>query len=179
MSELLSWLKEYSPGVVALIGLGAVAVWVLKQTVEHTITKSFDAHAKEMELGLERRSAFKDKVLTDRFTRITELSARLERLMTNVNRMHGGLPVPAGFDKAAEPVPLTEIYEDLHVHRLTLTEQFYGLLRQKADLAAEGWAATARGDEARWKQIGDDWLQLDARLRAAAEQAFKVSEISF
>lgn len=177
MGEILSWLKEYSPGVVALIAVGAVVVWVLKQTIEHTITKSFDAHAKEMELGLERRSAFKDKVLADRFTRITELSARLERVMTNINRLRNELPVPEGFVKGGEPVQLTEIYEDLSVHRLTLTEPFYDILRRKAELALEAW--TGHEDEARWEQIGAEWLRLDERLRAEAERAFKLSDISF
>jgi hypothetical protein len=176
VSDLLSWLKEYSPGVVALIVIGGVAVWVLKQTVEHAITKSFDAHAKELELGLERRSAFKDKVLTERFTRITELSARLERVMTNLNRLRLGGAAPDGFKKGNEIVPLTEIFEDLNINRLTLTEEFHRLLVRKAKLAHD--AANAH-DDARWDALGDEWVRLDAELRAAVERAFNLSEIGF
>jgi hypothetical protein len=66
MNELISWLKQYSPAVVTLLAIGAAALYVLKLTVNNSIKASFDTHVKELELGLERRSAFRDKVLTER-----------------------------------------------------------------------------------------------------------------
>lgn len=176
MSEIISWLKEYSPAVVALLAIGAAALYVLKLTVDKSITAGFDTHLRELELGLERRSAFRDKVLTERFTRIADLSARLERVLTNLNRLRTGSSVPEGFQRGREIVPLTEIYEDLKIYRLILTEEFYALLLKEAHLVLK-LAQDMSEDE--WNQSAAEWNHLDEQLRAAVEEAFKLSEVKF
>jgi hypothetical protein len=131
MTELISWLKEYSPAVVTLVAIGTATLYVLKLTVDKSIAASFDTHVQELELGLERRSAFRDKVLTERFPRITEQSSRLEKVMTNLNRLRHNNPVPEGFQKGNEIVPLTEIYEDLSIHCLRSPKDFTSYLLRR------------------------------------------------
>ena len=176
MAELLLWLKEYSPAVVVLLLLGAAVIYVLKLTVDRSIAAGFDTHVKELELNLQRRSAFKERILTERFTRIAELSARLEKVMTNLNRQRQNFPVPQGFKNGNEIVPLTEIYEDLTIHRLALTEGFFQLFREKANLALK--AANAKNQD-EWSVISSAWLSVDEKIRAAVEETFSLSEIRF
>lgn len=174
MAEILSWLKDYSPAMVLLLALGASILFVLKLTVEKSIAANFDAHTKKIELHLARRSSFEEKVLTERFALVTSLSARLEKVMTNLNRIRSGQPVPAGFMKQNEIVPLTKIFEELSVHRLVLTEDFHGLFWKKAQLALK--AANAQNAE-EWQKIGDEWLRLQEEVRVVAEAAFGISKI--
>jgi hypothetical protein len=175
MTELISWLKEYSPAVVTLVAIGTATLYVLKLTVDKSIAASFDTHVQELELGLERRSAFRDKVLTERFPRITEQSSRLEKVMTNLNRLRHNNPVPEGFQKGNEIVPLTEIYEDLSTLP-TLTEGFYELFVKKADLA---WSAASAQSQDEWNGIAPEWGRVDEQIRAAVERTFNLSEIKF
>jgi hypothetical protein len=127
MTQLLDWLTKYSPAVVLLIAFGAALLFVIKLIVEKSIASEFDAKSKVFETLLKRRSAFEEKVLSDRFALITGISTRLERVMTNLNRLRSGQPAPDGFMKQNEIVPLTEIFEDVSVNRLDLGEDFHGL----------------------------------------------------
>lgn len=183
MSDILSWLKEYSPAMATLIMLGAGFLFVLKLVVERVINSRFDVHAKEVELLLERQSAFKDKVLTERFTFIANMSARLEKVMTNLNRHRHGQALPDGFFKDSEIVPLTEIYEDLTIHRLVITEEFFNLFIRKANLALQaaniismGKAAQATTED-HWNRVAGEWMRLSEEIRALAEKEFKISEV--
>lgn len=174
MIEILSWLKDYSPTVVLLLAVGSAVLFILKLSVEKSIAASFETYAKKLELRLERRSAFEEKVLIDRFTLVTSLSARLEKVTTNLNRLRSGQPIPEGFMKQKEIVPLTEIFEDLSIHRLILTEDFYELLSKKAQLALR--AANAR-DSQEWDEVGKEWIRLREEIRLAVEKAFGISKI--
>lgn len=174
MTQLLDWLTKYSPPVVLLIAFGAGLLFVTKLIVEKSIASEFDAKSKVFETLLKRRSAFEDKVLSDRFALITGLSARLERVMTNLNRLRSGQPAPDGFMKQNEIVPLTEIFEDLVVHRLVLGDDFYGLFLNQAELALK--VANVRSPED-WAKSGDEWTRLREEIRLAAEAAFGISKI--
>jgi hypothetical protein len=121
MTQLLEWLTEYSLAVVLLIAFGAALLFVTKLIVEKSVAYEFDSKSKVFEKLLERRSAFEDKVLSDRFALVTGLSARLERVMTNLNRLRSGQHPPDGLLRHRDIVPLTEIFEDLTVHRLVKT----------------------------------------------------------
>ena len=122
MKDLLDWLTQYSPPVVLLIALGAAFLWVAKVILERSIASGFDAQSKRLEMALTRRSAFEEKVLLERFERINGFNEKLMRVMTNLNRMRSGQSAPENFISHNEVVPLTEIFEDLEIHRLLLGE---------------------------------------------------------
>ncbi|MFL6260290.1 MAG: hypothetical protein ACJ76Y_11310 [Thermoanaerobaculia bacterium] len=163
--------KTYSPAVaVLLITLAAIAL-VLREAVKTAVTNT-------LELRLKRRSAFEDKVLSDRFSLIIGLSTRLERIMTTLNRRRAGQTIPDGFMNLNEIVPLTEIFEDLIVHRLVLAEQFYDLFRRKAELASRAANISAQNEQ-EWSSIAKEWEGLRSEARAATEEAFGISKIKW
>ncbi|MFL6237107.1 MAG: hypothetical protein ACJ76N_28515 [Thermoanaerobaculia bacterium] len=171
METFLTMAKTYSPAVaVLLITLAAIAL-VLREAVKTAVTNT-------LELRLKRRSAFEDKVLSDRFSLIIGLSTRLERIMTNLNRRRAGQTIPDGFINLNEIVPLTEIFEDLIVHRLVLAEQFYDLFRRKAELASRAANINAQNEQ-EWSSIAKEWEGLRGEARAATEEAFGISKIKW
>jgi hypothetical protein len=174
MAQLLDWLTKYSPEVVVLIAFGAALLFVMKLIVEKSIASEFDAKSKVFEALLERRSAFEEKVLSDRFALISGLSARLERVMTNLNRLRSGQPAPDGFMKQNEIVPLTEIFEDVSIHRLVLGEDFYRLFSKQAEFALKAANLSSSED---WRETGEEWAALREEIRLAAEAAFGISKI--
>ena len=176
MSEVLEWLKDYSPGVVLLMALGAALVFVIKLIVEKSVESTFDARTKQLEKALERRSTFEEKLLSDRFSLIAAFASRLERVMTNLNRLRSGRAAPDGFMKQHEIVPLTEIFEDLNVHRLVLGEVFHGLFLNQAQLALR--AANTSSDEG-WKALAEEWIGVQEAIRREAEAAFGISGIKW
>ncbi len=174
MTQLLDWLTKYSPAVVLLLALGAALLFVTKIVVERSIASEFDAKSKIFETLLERRSAFEEKVLSDRFALITGLSTRLERVMTNLNRLRSGQPVPDGFMKQNEIVALTEVFEDMEVHRLVLGEAFYGLFSKHAQLALKVANVSSAED---WRKGAEEWSHLRDEIRLAVEESFGISRI--
>jgi hypothetical protein len=174
MTQLLDWLSTYSPPIVLLIVLGAGLLFVIKLIVEKTIAAQFDAKAKVFETLIKRRSAFEEKVLTERFALVTGLSARLERIMTTLNRSRAGHPEPEGFRRQGEIIPLTEVYEDLEIHRLVLGEEFYRLFSFGAKLAIR--VAQPHSPEV-WAKTGEEWIRLREDIRLAADATFGISMI--
>lgn len=170
MNDLLPLLKEYSPGAVLLIVIGSIIIFIMKLSIEKSIASGFDAHGHYMQ----RRSAFEEKVLTERFEKVIDLSARLERVMTNLNRIRSDQPVPDGFIKYEEVIPLTELYEELIIYRLILTEDFYWLLRRKAELALNT-ANSLYSNE--WVEIELEWSSLNDKLRSVMDRDFGLSKI--
>jgi hypothetical protein len=170
----LDWHTKDSPAVVLLIALGAAMLFVTKLIVEKSVAYEFDTKSKIFEKLLERRSAFEDRVLSDRFALITGLSARLERVMTTLNRARSGQQAPNGFMSNNEIVPLTEVFEDLEVHRLVLGEDFYSLFSGQAELALKAANLSSLED---WRNSGQEWARGREELRLAAEAAFGISKI--
>ena len=175
MAPLLDWLSQYSPAVVLLIAFGAAFLFVTKLIVEKSIASEFDAKSKVFETLFKRRSAFEEKVLSDRFALITGLSACLERVMTNLTRVRSGQSVPEGFRNADEIVPLTEIFEDISVHQLVLGEDFHELFWQQARLAFTAANASPKD----WQKNLDDWEQRREEIQSATETAFGISKIQW
>jgi hypothetical protein len=174
MTQLVDWLTKYSPAVVLLLAFGAAMLFVTKSIVERSIAYEFDTKSKVFEKLLERRSAFEDKVLSDRFGLITGLSARLERVMTNLNRLRSGQQPSNGFMRENEIVPLTEVFEDLEIHRLVLGEDFYRIFSRQAQLALRAANPSSLED---WRNSGQEWARGREELRLAAEAAFGISKI--
>lgn len=94
--------------------------------------------------------------------------------MTNLNRLRSGQSPPDGFKKQNEIVPLTEIFEDVIIHRLVLGEDFHGLFLKQAKLALKAARASSSED---WHKSGEEWTQLREEMRIAAEAAFGISKI--
>lgn len=173
MNQIVEWLAKYSPAVALLLACGAAMLFVVKIIVEKSIASQFDAKSKLFEALLKRRSAFEEKVLSDRFALITGLCARLERVMTNINRLQSGHPTPDGFMKHNEIVPLTEIFEDINIHRLVLGEEFYELVLEQAKLTLDAANAPSLDQWGRHK----DWAGVQDRIRSATEAAFGIEKI--
>jgi hypothetical protein len=175
MSTLLAWMNDYSPAIVVSLVALAAAVFVLRKTVEKAIDASFERKTKQAELLLGRQSAFKEKVLTERYLLIGGLLARLERIATNLNRQRSNRPVPESFQRGNEIVPLTEVFEDLEIHRLILGDQYYALF---LDLARSTLAlANVRADD-EWSRVGQRRAEVQKQVRQLADTDFQISTIS-
>ena len=173
MGDLLEWIGDYPTGVVVLIALCAALLYLVKLIVERGVTAGFDQRAKVWETRVERRSAFEEKVLLNRFELVSAFSARLERIMTDLNRMRSGKePSTKNFLVDDELVPLTEVFEDLQVHRLVLGERFYPILDGMAQLAMRSRTV----DDA---ALRTEWENARTALRDAGEDTFGISQITF
>ena len=160
---------ELSLGVL-LLALWSATIYIIRSIVDKSIDAKFEAYSKRFETRLD----FEQKILSERYTLIMELSRRLEKVMTNLNRKRTNMPIPDGFITATnEIVPLTEIFEDLEINRLALTERFYLLFTEQAKLALR--AANAVDSE--WQEIFEDWANLRAEIRAATDEVFALSKI--
>ncbi|HEX8829735.1 MAG TPA: hypothetical protein VF705_01130, partial [Longimicrobium sp.] len=149
MDTFIEWLGKYSPGVVALLAFAAGMLYVVKLSAEKAIEHGFERHAKEVELALARRSAFLEKVLTERWTTVTALVASLQRILTNLNRMRMGEASPDGFlSPKGDLVPLTTVFEDLEIHRLVIGEALHAVLHARAKLALDFANARAEAQSA-------------------------------
>ena len=176
MPEILEWLQRYSAGTVALLALAAATLYVMKLIVDKSVNNAVDRRNKLLELAISRRSTFEEKILTDRYTKIIDLTTRLQWVSANLKRRRAGHDVPTDFIKGKDIVPLTEIFQDLQIHRLVLTERFYDLLYRRALLALE--LANAQ-DSSTWEQRTTEWRQLDDELRQAVDKEFNISNISW
>jgi len=176
MTQLLEWFTRYSPTVVLLLALAAGLLFVVKLIVERSIASGFDRKTRMFDAFLKRRSAFEEKVLSDRFALVTSLHARLENVMTNLNRRRKGKPPTAGFIENGEIVPLTSVFEDLEIHRLVLGEDFHALFTRMARMALET-ANVAMSDSEAWEKSVEGWPGLRQEIRVEAERNFGINQI--
>lgn len=179
MDQVVQWIFQYSPPIAVALILGAAAIFVLKTAVEKAVASSYERESKRLELRLARRSSFEADILKDRFTRVTDLSQRLERIATNFNRLRHGEPTPKEFMTDRGDIPaLTEVYEDLEIHRLVLTEALYSALRAKADHAQELAKRVRDAVPAKqWDALTKEWRRLDEQLRVRVEEQFAISAV--
>jgi hypothetical protein len=117
----------------------------------------------------------RNKALTERYTVIGGLLARLERIVTDLNRLRHGGEVADGFKRGSEIIPLTTVYEDLEIHRLVLGDRYHDLFRASADIALQ-LANTA--DESAWQRLGQRRAELQKQLRGLADNDFGISSTS-
>ncbi len=172
MGDALSWLTTYSKPVVVLLLIAAAALFVIKIVVEQSVKASFEANRKELELRLARRSGFEDRLLSQRFATVVGFTGRLEQIGSDINRARLG--TGGAGRRGGELRSLTAVYEDLSAKRVVLGEEFHALLRQKADLAIR--LSNAVGADAR-AEVEQEWIEVDARLRAAVDRTFRLSEV--
>lgn len=169
MTDLLSWITEYSPAVVLLLAALAALVFVLRTTVQKTIESTFASRQRDLALFMERRSAFRERILTERYSLISSLLGRLERVRTNLNRRRQGLPVPDGVFRGTDIVPLTELFEDLEIHRHVLGERYYELFAQLANLTLE------LANTSDWREPGVRLTALREEIRQLTDDDFDIS----
>ena len=100
MDAILKWLSAYSLPVVILLAIGGAFLFVFQKVAEKAVAQAFDRHAKALELRLTRRSAFEEKLLTDRYAALVELNGRLDQFMTILNRIRSG---PCRCESRARP----------------------------------------------------------------------------
>jgi hypothetical protein len=174
VDDLLTWLKDYSPAVVALIAAGAVFLFVAKTVVEKAVTARLDAYAEDLRLRLGRRSGFEEKILTDRYVAFSDLFMRLQRITTTLKRGRSGQPLPDGFIVGNDIVPLTEVYEELNVREMLLGPRLHAPLTEAARVALE--LANARSSDD-WPALEPVWLRAVARLKTAADEEFGLGTI--
>ena len=174
MDELLRWLKDYSPLVVALLAVGAAFLFVAKVVVEKAVGARLDAYAEDLRLRLGRRSGFEEKILTDRYVAFSDLFMRLQRITTTVNRARHGQALPDGFLVGTDVVPLTEVYEDLNVREMLLGPRLHGPLTEAAHVVLA--LVNARSAD-QWSDTEPAWLSAVQRLKSAADEEFGLGAI--
>ena len=133
MDQILSLLTDNSPAIVTLLACGSALVYVLKSVTEKAISTEFDRYKKEIELKLERRSKFEEKILLDRYTSVVDLQTRIGRVMTDLNRHRHGTEVENLFQDN-DIVPLTAVFELLAANRYLITERFHKILWEESQL---------------------------------------------
>ncbi len=73
VDEILKWAGQYSAPVVILLAFGAALIFVFQQVVKKVVETEFDKRNKRLELLLQRRSNFEEKVLLDQYETATKL----------------------------------------------------------------------------------------------------------
>src|SRR5262245_54814198 len=92
MDSILNWLTKYSPPIVLLIAFCAVLIFLFKNMVEKAISAQFDQYKKEVDLRLQRRSNFEERMLLDRYTLVRDIQTRIGRVMTDLNGFGARIP---------------------------------------------------------------------------------------
>jgi hypothetical protein len=173
MDEIVTWITTYSPPVALLLMIGAALVFVLKLSVEKTIDTHFQQQNKILSLPLELRSRFDERILLDRYQKVSELQTRFSKIMIDLRRHFGGTEVP-DLLKGNEVVPLTYLFQDVADYRYLLTDRFYDILYREAQLALE--FANSGGDVNRF---ASRHLALQDEFRGAMNEVFGIEKISY
>ena len=121
MDELLKWAGQYSAPVVILLACGAALIFAFQHVVEKAVEGEFEKRNKRIELLLQRRSNFEEKVLLDQYDAVTKLQLKLANIGADLNRLRSGIEVE-GLMKGKDIVPLSEVSIDLQAKRFLLKE---------------------------------------------------------
>jgi hypothetical protein len=175
MDSILSWLTKYSPPVVLLLALGAAFILVSKQVTENAISAQFEQYKKEVELRLQRRSNFEERVLLDRYVLLREIHSKIGRVMTDLNRSKSG-SIVKGLIQDHDIVPLTSVVELIEQDRSLITERFREILLNQVELAIK-YANTQDADVIK-KQLSD-WVELETAFDQAMNEVFGLDKITW
>ncbi len=175
VNELINWIRQYSIPVVILLACGAALVFVLRHVVEKAVDNQFEKRQKRLELLLERRSKFEEKVLLDQYEAVAKLQLKLASIGADINRMRSGIKVE-GLMKGKDIVPLSEVYIELQAKRFLLKEGFYELLSKEADnLLTFGNA----NDPDEVSRLGREFLELNESFRKEMNLVFGIEKMSW
>ena len=175
VKDILILLKDYSPPVVLLLALGGVFIFVSKQVIENTISAQFQQYKKEMELRLQRRSNFEERVLLDRYALVRDIHHKIGRVMTDINRVKSGATVK-GLIRRGDIVPLTEVVELIEHNRYLILERFREILISQCKLGVN-YANTK--DPKVIAKLQSDYVELDMRFDQAMNEAFGLDRITW
>jgi hypothetical protein len=173
MDTLLLWATQYSLPVLLLLAFGAALLYLGKLISERLINLRTAQIAHDIELRQQRRSAFEQQVLTERYRIVCDMVQRLARISTELNRAGHGRKV-AGLFEQGEVVPLTAVYEELAARRIQLTEGLHGALVEMAHSVM--LIAQAPGEAEREAAMQDYVERLEA-LRQQVNQEFGSEQI--
>ncbi|HEV2815976.1 MAG TPA: hypothetical protein VGW40_01945 [Allosphingosinicella sp.] len=155
MNDLLTWLGQYSLPVVVLIIAGAALLYFAKMMTEKAIAQQFDRYARVMDLQLQRRSNFEERILIERYTLFREINHKIATIFTNLNRMHGGTKIE-GLIRDNDVVPLTEVCDLIASNRYLIPDRFRIVFQKEVELALR----FANADQQQQNEIGQTWLAL-------------------
>jgi hypothetical protein len=175
MDSILKWLTQYSPPAVLLIGLAAASLYMFQMVTEKAISANFDKYKKEIELRLQKRSNFEERILLDRYTIIRDIHMRLTKVMTNINRTRSGAKVE-GLVKNGDIVPLTEVFEILSVNKYLITERIHKILWDKGQIAIKFFNAQ---DKTALDRIAADSQRLEDEFSRAMNDVFGIEKITW
>lgn len=175
MNNILDWLTKYSPPVVLLLALGGIFIFVSKQVTENVITANFEKYKKEVELRLQRRSNFEERVLLDRYTLLRDIHTKIGRVMTDLDRIRSGATVE-GLIHNGELVPLTEVTDLIERNRYLITERFRAILLSQVELELK--YANTKDIKVIEKQQSD-YLELEVAFDQAMNEVFGLDRITW
>ena len=161
--------------MVLLLVLGGIFIFVSKQMIENTISAQFQQYKKEVELRLQRRSNFEERVLLDRYALLRDIHHKIGRVMTDLNRVRSGTTVE-GLIRNGDIVPLTEVFELIEDNRYLITERFREILRGQAQLAIK-YANTK--DPKAIAKLQSEYVELDRTFDQAMNEVFGLDRITW
>lgn len=179
MESLIDWAAQYSAPILVLLCIAAATIFVLKIVTERTIEAKFSQMQKTIELSLERRSEFEQRVLLDRYQLIVDILARLERISTDVNRARWGQHIEGLYVELNGRVDIpaiTAVYQDLQSKAYLLSPTSRALLREQAATVID--IANAPSDE-EYKRIAARYLQNHSRLMELINEEFGTTAIKW
>jgi hypothetical protein len=174
MDKILEWLTKYSPPIVGLLAFGAALIFIFEKVTENVISYHFEQYKKEIDLRLQRRSNFEERVLLDRYTLVHDIQLKIEGVMTDLNRVKDGIKVEGLFRGGNELVRLTEVYEALDNNKYLLTERLYNVLFQEAEVARK-FANAKQGNASDALRI--EYTNLRESFNQAMNEAFAIYKI--
>lgn len=175
MDHLIQWANNYSAPVAILLAIGAALVFVLRHVVVKAVEVEFERRNKRLELLLQRRSNFEEKVLLDQYQAVTELQWRLGEISANLARLRNGIEVK-GLMRGDDIVPLSEVYVEIETKRFLLKEEFHDLLQKEAqNLLAFANAKTPK--EA--SELRREFIQLNEEFNEQMKRSFGIDQITW
>lgn len=175
METIIELVEQYSAPIILLIAFSSAMIYILKLVIDKTVSTHFDRYTKEIELRMNRRSEFEQKVLLDRYELVSDLSNRIESVATDLNRVRHGVEVKGLFDKG-DIVPLTVIFEDLASKRYLLTEQFYQFFWNQCQVVLK--IANAK-DKSSLEQLTQQYLRNREEFIQLVNEVFGIDKISW
>ena len=175
MQIILEWAKSYSAPAAILLVCGAALIYILQRIVEKTIEAQFDVRSKRLELLLQRRSNFEEKILLDQYAAVSDLQLRIKKIEADINRQRHGVTVE-GLMKGNDIVPLSEVFVELEAKSFMLKEHLCDLLKGEVR-ALISFANAKHPTEV--KSCEQQILNLNTELRAEMDAVFGIDQITW
>lgn len=157
--------------VLLLIVVGFFVFLMGRLAVEKAMDASFER--------LASRAAFAEKIHDQQFTLVLDISKKLEKIRSQLQRLIENKIRPELAAPEGETKELTEVYEDLRVIRVILGAKLSSLLEEKADVAsvvASRWQPLreqmSQGQKAELDQHWATWGEINNQLSETISELF-------